>query len=411
MSCQSGAREMTLFRMNPVSVEAAKRRRSIAFVVGLFFASRVMVLILAVTSPYLVKTDVYARKPWGVEDPAHYFNRWDVEWYRRVAVEGYAYTPGTESNVVFFPLFPTLVRSLHTLGLHPIWAGMLISSACFAASLWLIHALVLRETGRRKTAEWTTALLAFSPAGVWFTLGMTESLFLFLTLALVWALRSEQWMGAMVIGGLAGLTRPNAFLLALPVVVLVGPSLRSAWRERRWRGISVLLLVALSPALGHASFLAFLQAKFGDWSLSHRVSSLYWHNHFSLSWDSLSSRIPGLGLKLFDPAAGTYVTHVAWSWTLVLLFGVISGVALWRRRASSWHLVYLFAFFAFHSFIVQGATPLGPIARYAAVVPTFYLGVVLASERWPWAQIALFALSSALMALQTVLVFAGYHIN
>lgn len=397
--------------MNPDSIERARQWRAVSLVLGLFVVSRVLVLMLAVVSPYLVKTDTYARRPFGVEDPAHYFNRWDVEWYRRVAVEGYSYVPGAESNVVFFPLFPALVRSLHALGLHPIWAGMLISSACFAASLWLIHALVVRETGRRKTAEWTTALLAFSPAGVWFTLGMTESLFLFLTLALVWALRSEKWMGALVIGGLAGLTRPNAFLLVLPVVVLVGASLRSAWRERRWRRISGFLLVASAPALGHASFLAFLQVKFGDWSLSHRVSSLYWHNHFNLTWDSLSSRIPGLGLKLFDPGTGTYVTHVAWSWTLVLLVGVISGVALWRRRASSWHLMHLFAFFAFHSFIVQGATPLGPIARYAAVVPAFYVGLVLACERWPWAQTSLIAVSTVLMAFQTILVFAGYQIN
>lgn len=406
-----GAREMTLFHMNPVSVEAPKRRRSIAFVVGLFFASRVIVLILAVTSPYLVKTDVYARKPWGVEDPAHYFNRWDVEWYRRVAVEGYTYTPGTESNVVFFPLLPALIRSLHATGLNPIWAGMMISSAAFAASIWLIYALVIRETGRRKSAEWTAALLAFSPAGVWFFLGMTESLFLFLTLALIWTLRTERWNWALVFGLFAGLTRPNAFLLALPVAMLIGPALRSAWSEQRFWRIAHLLLVAAAPALGHASFLAFLQVRFGDWSLSYRVSSMYWKNGFSVSWESLLSRVPGFGLKLFDPNAGTYVTHVAWSWALVLVAGLISGVAVWRRRASSWHMVHLFSFFAFHSFIVQGATPLGPIARYAAVVPTFYLGVVLASERWPWAQITLFALSSALMALQTVLVFAGYHIN
>jgi len=401
----------TTFLMNPVPIEPAGRWQVLGYVLGLFVASRVLILALAVVSPHLVKTDVYARKPFGVAESSHYFNRWDVEWYRRVAVEGFSYTPGTESNVVFFPLLPALIRSLHATGLNAVWAGMLISSVCFAASLWLMHALVLQETGRQRTAEWATALLAFSPAGVWFFLGLTESLFLFLTLALFWALRSEKWTWALGAGVLAGLTRPNAIVLALPILAMLGPALRLAWGGRHFRRLFGLLMVAASPPLGHACFLAFLQVKFGDWSISHRVSSEFWHNHFHLSWESFSSRIPGLGLKLFDAGAGTYVTHVAWSWTFVLLAGIIAGVAVWPRRASSWHVVHLLTFFAIHCFIVQGATPLGPIARYAAAVPSIYLGLVLASERWPWAPVALVAGSSSAMAFQTILVFAGYHIN
>jgi len=397
--------------METVSIENARMWRSLGFVFGLFMVSRALVFILAVASPYFVKTDIYARKPFGTEDRAQYFNRWDVEWYRRVAVDGYSYTHGVESNVVFFPLFPSLIRTLHALGLRPIWAAMLISSVCFAASLWLIYALVLRETSRRRTAEWVTALLAFSPGGVWFFLGMTESVFLFLTLTLFWALHVGKRNWAMVVGLLAGLTRPNAFLLALPVLAILWPALRLVWERRDIRGVSCLLGVAAAPLLGHVCFLTFLQIRFDDWSLSYQVSSQYWHNHFILSWESFSSRIPGLGLTLLDSGAGTYVTHVAWSWTLVLLVGIISGVALWQRRVFSWHVVYLLAFFAFHSFIVQGATPLGPIARYASVVPAFYVGLVIACERHLWARFALIAGSSSMMALQTILVFAGYHIN
>src|SRR5918992_2478196 len=36
--------------------------------------------------------------------------QWDSEHYVRIATEGYSYTPGTFSNIPFFPLYPLLIR-------------------------------------------------------------------------------------------------------------------------------------------------------------------------------------------------------------------------------------------------------------------------------------------------------------
>ena len=89
----------------------------------------------------------------------------------------------------------------------------------------------------------------------------------------------------------------------------------------------------------------------------------------------------------------------------------VAAIALWEHRAAAWHSALLFTFFAFHAFLYQGLPPVGPIARYAAVVPAFYVGLVLFAEERRWAQPVILAASVAALVVQTAMVFGGYHLN
>ena len=40
------------------------------------------------------------------------FARWDAEWYRTIAREGYVYFPGVQSSVAFWPTYPIVIRLL-----------------------------------------------------------------------------------------------------------------------------------------------------------------------------------------------------------------------------------------------------------------------------------------------------------
>ncbi len=396
--------------MSQSASERPRGWRECVFVAALFASSRLLVVAVAVLGPLLLKTD--ARFPGRVTDIGWkaYLNLWDVGWYGNVALEGYRFGPGVQSNIAFFPLFPLLLRALHTVGLDVVSAGLLVSNLCFAGALWLMFRLVLRETGRRETAERATALLAFSPAAAWFSLGLTESLYLLLTLALV-AVAVRRWWGAMlVMGMLAGLTRPNGFILTVPSVVLAWPTLRDAWCGRRWASVAGLCVASVGPVLGAGLFFTYLRIAFGSWSSFQVVNAAQWHNGFSLSWATLAQRIPGIGLRLFDSPL-IYMEHVAWSWTLVIATGLVAAIALWEHRARAWHGALLAAFFAFHAFLYQGITPVGPIARYAAVVPAFYLGLALFAEERRWAQPVILAASVAALVVQTAMVFGGYHLN
>ena len=396
--------------MTPSEQQPHRFWHDLKLTAGLFVSSRLLVIAVAVLGPLLFKTDV--RFPGRITDIGWraYVNVWDVGWYGNVALGGYRYVAGGDSNVVFFPAFPLLLRGLNAIGIDFLVAGLLISNLCFAVSLWLFLRLIEKETGRRETAEWAAALMAFSPAAAWFSLGLTESLFLFLTLALVTEARTRRWGWMLAAGFAAGLTRPNGFLLVLPAIVLVSGAIGEAWRDCRWCPLTAAAIAAITPVLGHLSFLGYLQRTFGSWRVYQSTAAEHWHSGLSFSWVTLSQRLPSLGLHLFDQPM-VYIEHVAWSWVFVLAVGAVAAIALWERRAPAWHGVLLFGFMAFHAFVYQGATPAGPIARYAAVIPAFYLGLALFCENRRWARPATLAFSVAALVLQTVMIFAGYHIN
>lgn len=384
--------------------------RDAKFIAGLFVSSRVLVVAVAVLAPLLFKTE--ARFPGKITDIGWrtYVNLWDVGWYGNVATTGYRFGESGPSNIAFFPLFPILLRGLQALGLDVAAAGLLVAHVCFAGALWLFFKLVLHETGRREIAERAAALLAFSPAAVWFSLGLTESLYLLLTLALATAALRKRWFVMFVVGVLAGLTRPNGLILAVPALALAWHALRSAMREKKWRTVAGLSAVVSGPVIGLGIFLVYLRIRFGSWSCFQEVNSAQWHNGVSFTWQTFAQRIPGVGLRLFDSPVA-YVEHVAWSWTGVIALGLIAAIALWEYRAKAWHGALLAAFFAFHAFLYQGITPVGPIARYASVVPAMYVGLALFAEDRKWAQPAVLALSVSAMVIQTAMVFCGYHLN
>jgi len=359
----------------------------------------------------VIQTERYATRPlFSAIEWSRYFNRWDVNWYLQVARDGYQFLPGVECNVVFFPLFPLLLKGLMSLGVEGVLAGVLISNTCFLGAIVLLQALVREETGDEVLSHRAAQLLAWSPAGAWFFLGLTESLYLFLTLLLVVSLRKERWILATVVGIGCGLTRPTGLILAAPALVLALPVILRATRERRWGQSLIAFIAGLGPILGHALFAFYLQLRFGHALVYQEVSRLQWGNHLVFDAETLGARLPGLGLRLFDNGS-FYVEHVAWSWTLVGFLSVLSLVSLWERRAALWHVALLLAFLGLHAFMMQGHVPVGPIARYAAVVPSFYVALVWITKGrdalWP----LLLAGSSALLVLQTLLLFAGYHLN
>lgn len=397
--------------MSKESMLGRDPRRDLFACLGYFLGSRLLVFALAVVAPLVIQTERYATRPlFSAIEWSRYFNRWDVNWYLQVAREGYQFFPGVECNVVFFPLLPLLLKGLMSLGVEGVLAGVLISNACFFGAIVLMQKLVREETGDAVLSHRAAQLLAWSPAGAWFFLGLTESLYLFLTLLLVLLLRKERWMLAAVIGIGSGLTRPTGLILTAPALVLAFPMILRASRERRWGQAGIVLVAGLGPVLGHALFAFYLQLRFGDGLVYQEVSRMQWGNRLVFDGETLGARLPGLGLRLFD-SGSFYAEHVAWSWTLVGLLSMLSLISLWERRAALWHAALILAFLGLHTFMMQGHVPVGPIARYAAVVPSFYVALVGITKGrdalWP----LLLAGSSALLVLQTLLLFAGYHLN
>ena len=175
--------------------------------------------------------------------------RWDANWYVGIATTGYEYVPDAgpdaQQNIVFFPAFPLAIRVVALLaGGGTGWyfiAGTLVSLAAFFGALVYVYLLARDELDddQARAAIW---LLAAFPFAYFFGAIYTESLFLLGAAGAFYHLGRREWVLAGLWGFVVGLTKPNGFLLSVPLAIL----LVSPWLPRR-------IVRADDPAGAHES--------------------------------------------------------------------------------------------------------------------------------------------------------------
>jgi len=188
--------------------------------------------------------------------------RWDASHYIAVARYGYGdpASPSPDGGIGFFPLYPLLMRVVALLtgqsdsngGLAVV--GIVISNACFFASVWLFARLASQMLPV-EAARWAGRLFVVAPFAYFYNAAYTESLFVLEVLGTVWFVRREQWWRAALVAALASATR----LVGLAVI---GGVLYGAWRARK--RLPELIAIATVGASGFVGFLLYLWIRFDD---------------------------------------------------------------------------------------------------------------------------------------------------
>jgi hypothetical protein len=233
---------------------------------------------------------------------------WDCEWYRGIIQHGYDIEPAPrwedQASWAFFPLFPMLGRAVMLVtALDPFWSGTSVAVLCFVAFALLSfrYRALTRPEGNPVT--WAVLLLVY-PFGFYFLLPYTESLYLLLTLAVLWCTRRGAMDGAGLATGLLTATRPTG-VVAIPYLAvqllwraraLFRPG--SAPRARLALLGEVLFPLALMP-LGIVVYMIFLYWLTGD-ALAF--------SHVLVAWNR----------RLGDPLRNFYWGLAANDWDLVI---------------------------------------------------------------------------------------------
>ena len=286
----------------------------------------------------------------------------DVWWYRAIAEDGYRDSDQwpAAGKAAFFPLYPMLARLFRVTGEFAL-NGAILSNLCFLGGLIALMFLANGCAYRPDDVERTLFYLAFFPTSYFFSMPLTESLFLFVSILAFVGVSSERWWLAGAGGALAALTRINGILL-FPVLLLL------AWqRARRLRiqllWLSLIPLATVSVGIYHyvasGNALAFLGAQ-RSWG---RQPGAFWQ--------------PLIGY-LSDPGV------ISETWNLlifnfavaILLF--VCAAALIRRGSWAFGLYALLSvLFALSSGSLQS------LGRYALVVfPLFLWLGILGRSAW-----------------------------
>jgi hypothetical protein len=233
------------------------------------------------------------------------WERFDTLWYLRISERGY----DLPASVVFYPLYPALIRGLSGMA-SPMAAALLISTVAAFFYFWGLLRLARSEFPSAQPLR-TILLAAAWPASFFFFAGYTEALAVALIVwAVVWA-RDERWLLAAACAFAAGLTRSAGILAVVPLAILAWRARRPA-RWTRW-------MVAIAP-FGSLGYWLWLRQT-GRLSVA-AAYRMYWNTQVGTPWTTLW-RAMRLLVERFDPLLATSLM------ALILFF--VTGVAARRR--------------------------------------------------------------------------------
>ena len=309
------------------------------------------------------------------------WERWDARHYLSLAEHGYTAKGAGRFSIVFYPLYPWLVRAFAFFCRSYLAAAFLVSGVASVFAGLILRRLAELDYSAA-VARKTVWFLFIFPTSYFLHIGYTESLFLALVLGSVLAARTNHWAAAGLLGALACLTRVNGLMLVPTLMV-------EAWLQYRirrqidWRWLWI-------GAAG-AGFVGYLFLNFqvtGDFFAFSKIMEEHWFKKFTPPWTGIYDvwlRIPGTniteGVHEFSYIVLGFLGAV-WSW-----FKLRPSYAVWITL--NWLLITSTAF------VVS-------VPRYCLTLfPIFILFALLAAKR-PLAGRLLTAVSLLFLALFTI---------
>src|ERR1044071_6580600 len=331
---------------------------------------KVLVLMLAVVS---VQTLFDQKESWHT-----LWNRWDASHYLTLAENGYAATGEGQFSIVFYPLYPWLVRAVGFVCQSYFGGSLLVSGAASICAGLLLRRLVGLDYPE-KVARLTVWFLFIFPTAYFLHIGYSESLFLALVLGCLLAARRQFWAVAGVLGALAGLTRVNGLLLVPTLLV-------EAWLQyRHTRRIDWRWLWIAAIGLGFAGYLLLNYRVTGDPFAFSKIMEEHWYKKYAPPWVGI--RDVWLRIPSFNLTEGLHEF-------IFIVFSFLCAVWCWIKLRPSYAV-----WVTLNWLLITSTTYVVSVPRYCLTLfPIFILFACFGAKR-PLAGRIMTALSLLLLAL------------
>ena len=224
---------------------ATSLRNAVPAAAYAFVTTRALVFLILLVSSCLtlgpasdeVRTLRFARPPQGFRAVLEStVSGGDAAWYLSIARSGYEhrkFDAAVPHSWAFFPGFPLLVRAGGIVGGGMVLPALVTSNLLFLFALVWFHMVARRLGYDSKVADRAVFYLSASPAAYFFSVPLSESIFLLLTLAAFEFALRHRWIAAGVAGAFASATRLTGILL-VPVLAVLW------WQRRGTRARSLL---------------------------------------------------------------------------------------------------------------------------------------------------------------------------
>jgi hypothetical protein len=304
-----------------------------------------------------------------------YLQSWDVQWYRRVAYEGYPLELPIDENGdvkqntwAFFPVFPMLVRMVTLTGLDYFVAATIVATVFGLLATLALHRMLAQHFAPTQ-ALWGAIFFASGPLSWLLQLGYAESTYLFFLFCALAAMVSRHYLLMIPFALVASFTHPGTLALAaalgLQGIFRLVRRQRILWHEWLTVGLAILLITAA------ALFWPVLIAQLTGDPSGYFDTELGWWRQY-------------LGRVIFVPFTPFYLLYgMLWGWFgYALVTVVLAAVIFWLTRRSTralgvdvWtfsvmYIAYLVAVFLPTQSLIRMLLPLSPLLGHPGLSAT-----------------------------------------
>ncbi len=313
--------------------------------------------------------------------------RTDSPSYLGIAENWYVAEGDAKFHLVFFPLYPLIIKALHFIVGDYFVSAMLVSNIFAIASAIACYELTALEMPFTE-AKSSVKYMLLLPAAFFLGAPMTESLFLFLSIITLYFARKRHFLPACIFAALAGFARLPGILLAVPVAIEMAAELCERYREDNGfrRALQMRILFFLIVPLGLAAYLYINYSVSGHPLTFLRYQSEHWQQGMAPFFSASAyqaeyalSDLSPMRTQLFIP-------------NLIACFGALILMLSSCREMRASYSLYFLIYFA----VTTGASWLLSAPRYLCAAYPLMLACTLRA-RDPSADILLTSLLSALL--------------
>lgn len=207
------------------------------FLISLFYHA----VLLAIVAIFLFLTN----KPLTIETLRSRFGAWDGDHYVYLATHGYKNTGDERNFIVFYPLYPILIRLNPFSFFSPYLAAVTtsISGSLIGHTILFVY---LKEQYPRWKAYRIYLLFLCIPTAIYFAHIYTEGVFFALTTLFLYLLSKRKYTAALIVAFFCTLTRNAGITTLVPYILsIIGES-----KPRMWKFRYVLAGILIPAAYG-----------------------------------------------------------------------------------------------------------------------------------------------------------------
>ncbi len=268
--------------------------------------------------------------------------RWDSLHYLDIAQNWYSNIGEARYNIVFYPLYPILIKVANFLIGNYFLSGVLVSHICLIIACFYLYKLVEFEFTPEIADNALKYLLIF-PVSFFLGIVFTDSLFLALSIACFYYFRKRKWIIAGIVGCLASFTRNFGILLIIPAlieylcanqVLKIGNYHFSKLKSDFINGGWALFLIPM----GFLVYLYINKAVTGDWFKFIYYESEHWHNQIDFFGRNLINYFENA--MTWKPAERISL----WIPQLVTIFSALGLIFYSFKKIPISYIVYMFLY-------------------------------------------------------------------